>query len=140
MLAHLEVQKNPILQNHKQYGVDRAFANTLGSSCFLVTVDSTTSISADMELELAGDPSIKFEVIEVVTSTNQILVLSKNNYTITTSSGFYNRTYDLTYAVSTVNASPTINKFSGEMIYIDNRTKVSYSDQQLITIRTVIKL
>ena len=75
-----------------------------------------------------------------MSSTKQVLVLSKNNYTITTSSGLYNRTNDLTYSVSAVNASPTINKFSGEMIYIDNRTKVSYSDQQLITIRTVIKL
>ena len=129
-----------IIKDPKQYGVDRAFANTLGSSCFLVTLDSVTSISSDSELELSGDPSIKFEVIEVVSSTKQVLVLSKNNYTITTTSGFYNRTNDLTYNVSAVNASPTINKFSGEMIYIDNRTKVSYSDQQLITIRTVIKL
>lgn len=129
-----------IIKDPKQNGADRAFANTLGSSCFLVTLDSVTSINSDSELELSGDPSIKFEVIEVVSSTKQVLLLSKNNYTITTTSGFYNRANDLTYDVSTVDASPTINKFSGEMIYIDNRTKVSYSDQQLITIRTVIKL
>lgn len=129
-----------IIKNPKQNGNEQAFANTLGSTCFLVTLDSITSISADSELELSGDPSIKFEVIEVISSTNQILVLSKNNYSLTASSSFYNRNYDMTYQVSTVDASPTINKFSGEMIYIDNRTKVSYSDQQLITIRTVIKL
>ena len=46
----------------------------------------------------------------------------------------------LSQTISTVNAVPTINKFSGDMIFIDNRTKISYSDQQLISIRTVIKL
>ena len=67
-------------------------------------------------------------------------MVSKNNYTITTADSLYNRGNDLTYTVSTINALPTINKFSGDMIYIDNRTKISYSDQQLVTIRTVIKL
>ena len=129
-----------IIKDPKQYGADRAFANTLGSSCFLITLDSITSITSDSELELSGDPSILFEVIEVLTDTDQILVLSKNNHTITTSDSLYNRSYDLTYNTTSVDASPTINKFSGEMIFIDNRTKVSYSDQQLITIRTVIKL
>lgn len=129
-----------IIKDPKQYGADRAFANTLGSACFLITLDSVTSISSDSELELSGDPSVLFEVIEVVAETDQILVLSKNNHTITTSDSLYNRDFDTTYGVTNVDASPTINKFSGEMIYIDNRTKVSYSDQQLITIRTVIKL
>lgn len=129
-----------ILKDVKQYGNDRAFANITGSSCFLVTLDSVTNISADTNLELSTNPTITFEVVQVVSSTNQILVLSKNNYDITTSTNFYNRDFDTTYDVSSVDASPTINKFSGEMIFIDNRTKVSYSDQQLVTIRTVIKL
>lgn len=129
-----------IIKNPTQFGNEKAFANTLGSTCFLVTLDSTTNITSDIVLELSSDPTIKFEVIEVVSSTNQILVLSKNNFTITTSTNFYNRDFDTTYDVSSVNASPTINKFSGEMIFIDNRTKVSYSDQQLVTVRTVIKL
>jgi hypothetical protein len=89
---------------------------------------------------LSGDPTKLFEVVEVVSSSNQILVLSKNNYTLTTSSSFYKRSIDTTFTISTVNAVPTINKFSGDMIFIDNRTKISYSDQQLISIRTVIKL
>ena len=129
-----------IIKDIKQYGNGKAFANTLGSSCFLVTLNSVANINADDELELSGDPNKLFEVVEVVASSNQILVLSKNNFTLSTSSGLYKRLLDTTYTVSSVNQLPTINKFSGEMIYIDNRTKVSYSDQQLVTIRTVIKL
>ena len=67
-------------------------------------------------------------------------MVSKNNYAITTADSLYNRDYALTYSISSVDLLPTINKFSGDMIYIDNRTKISYSDQQLVTIRTVIKL
>lgn len=129
-----------IIKDPKQYGVERAFANTVGSSCFLVTLDSVNNITADSQLELSTDPSKLFEVIEVVSSTNQILVLSKNNFTLTVSNNLYKRSTDTTYDISSIDALPTINKFSGDMIYIDNRTKISYSDQQLITIRTVIKL
>jgi hypothetical protein len=129
-----------IIKDPKQYGNSKAFANTSGSSCFLVTLNSVASISADDQLELSGDPTKLFEVVEVVSSSNQILVLSKNNYTLTTSSSFYKRSIDTTFTISAVNAVPTINKFSGDMIFIDNRTKISYSDQQLISIRTVIKL
>lgn len=129
-----------IIKDPKQYGNERAFANALGSSCFLVTLDSVNNITADSQLELSLDPSKLFEVIEVVSSTKQILVLGKNNYELTTSNTLYKRSTDTTYSITSINALPTINKFSGDMIYIDNRTRISYSDQQLITIRTVIKL
>ena len=129
-----------IIKDIKRFGNGRAFANTLGSSCFLVTANSITNINADDELELSGDPSKLFEVVEVVASSNKILVLSKNNFTLLSSSSLYKRSIDTTYALTAINQLPTINKFSGEMIFIDNRTKVSYSDQQLVTVRTVIKL
>ena len=50
------------------------------------------------------------------------------------------QTSNLNYTVSVINKTPDINKFSGDMLYIDNRTAVSYSAQQLVTLRTVIKL
>ena len=129
-----------IIKDPKQYGNGKSFANALGSSCFLVTLNSVSSISSDDILELSGDPEKLFEVVEVIAPSNQLLVLSKNNFTLTTTSGLYKRSIDTTFTISSINALPTINKFSGDMIYIDNRTKVSYSDQQLISIRTVIKL
>lgn len=129
-----------IIKDPLKYNSNGLFANTLGSSCFLANLSSTTSIIADMTLELAGNQKKLFEVVQVITSTNQVLMVSKNNYTITTADSLYNRGNDLTYTITSIDALPTINKFSGDMIYIDNRTKISYSDQQLVTIRTVIKL
>jgi len=129
-----------IIKDPKQYGNEKAFANIVGSSCFLITLDSVNNITADSQLELSTDSTKLFEVVEVVSSTKQILVLSKNNFQLTAVNNLYQRNTDTTYDISSIDALPTINKFSGDMIYIDNRTKLSYSDQQLITIRTVIKL
>jgi len=47
---------------------------------------------------------------------------------------------DTDYTVVSIDKLPNINKFSGELLYIDNRTSVSYSQDQLIKFRTIIEL
>ena len=47
---------------------------------------------------------------------------------------------DTDYTVVSIDKVPSINKFSGELLYIDNRTSVSYSEDQLIKFRTIIEL
>ena len=44
------------------------------------------------------------------------------------------------FVVSSVDATPDINKFSGDLLYIDNRTATSFTDEQLVTLRAIIKL
>ena len=44
------------------------------------------------------------------------------------------------FTITSINNLPSINKFSGDLIFIDNRTKVSYSDQQLVTLKTLLRL
>lgn len=129
-----------ILKDLKQFGNKRAFANTLGTPCFLVTLDTVSGLTSDMDLQLVSDTTRKFEIIEVVSSTKKVLLLSKNNYTLQATDTLSDPDTSSTYVVSTVDNLPTINKFTGELIFIDNRTKVSYSDDQLVTLRTVIKL
>jgi hypothetical protein len=130
-----------IVKDLKQYGNERAFANVIGSACFLVTVDTVSGLERDTVLTLTvGTDKRYFEVVEIVPSSSQLLLQNKNNHVITTSDSFTDPTSNLNYAVTDVTTSPTINKFSGDLLYIDNRTSVSYSEQQLVTLRTVIKL
>ena len=130
-----------IVKDLKQYGNERAFANVIGSACFLVTVDTVSGLERDTVLTLTvGTNKRYFEVVEIVPSSSQLLLQNKNNHVITTSDSFTDPTSNLNYAVTDVTTSPTINKFSGDLLYIDNRTSVSYSEQQLVTLRTVIKL
>ena len=46
----------------------------------------------------------------------------------------------VTYTVVSLNQVPDVDVFSGDLLYIDNRTSVSHSEQQLVTLRTIIKL
>ena len=130
-----------IIKDLKQYGNERAFANVIGSACYLVTLDTTVGLERDTVLtHVAGASKRYFEVVEVVPASNQILVQNKNNHDVTTGDVLTDETSDLDYAITDLTISPTINKFSGDLLYIDNRTSVSYSEQQLVTLRTVIKL
>jgi hypothetical protein len=130
-----------IVKDLKQFGNERAFANVIGSACYLVTLDTTAGLERDTILtHVAGSSKRYFEVVEIVPSSNQILVLNKNNHDVSTGDVLTDETSDLDYAITDLTISPTINKFSGDLLYIDNRTSVSYSEQQLVTLRTVIKL
>lgn len=134
-----------LIKNIKQFGNERTFANVNGTTCFLVTSNTLTNslaqlIEPDTVLELFSDRTRKFEVVETVTSNNRMLLTSLNNYNLLSTDVLYDPITDSSFPLQSVNAQPTINKFSGDLIFIDNRTKVSYSDQQLVTLRTTIKL
>ena len=129
-----------IIKDINKFGSDDVYSNITGSSCYLVTVDSVGSLARDTELTLSGNTSRVFEVIETVPATNQILINNKNNYPIAADNVLVDALSNTNYTITTVDNTPGINKFSGDLLYIDNRTTVSYSDQQLVTLRTIIRL
>lgn len=134
-----------IIKNLKQFANSRTFANVTGTSCYLVTLSTLSlstgnTLSSDTVLELVSDTSRNFEVIEVIVPNNQVLLLDKNNYLVKVGDTLNDNFTDSNFVVTSVDKYPSIDKFSGEMIFIDNRTSISYSDQQLVTFRTVITL
>ena len=140
-----------IIKDIKVYGAEqayappansgRAFANISGSSCYLLTLDTVSGLAADTLLQHSmGNSTLDLEVVEVISSTNQILLMYKDTHDLAVGDILLDTITDTEYTIDTINAEPTINKFSGDMLYIDNRTAVTYSAQQLVTLRTVIKL
>ena len=129
-----------IIKDIKKFSSDDVYSNIIGSSCFLVTVNSVGSLASDTVLSLSDNTSKKFEVIETVPATNQILINNKNNYSIVATNVLVDALSNTNYAITAVSNTPSINKFSGDLLYIDNRTTVSYSDQQLVTLKTIIRL
>jgi hypothetical protein len=67
-------------------------------------------------------------------------VLSKNNYSLAENEILVNSSTEDEFTVESIDETPDINKFTGDLIFIDNRTSISYSDQQLIALRTTIQL
>lgn len=135
-----------IIKDIKQFGNQRAFANATGTPCFLVTLNTLTdllsnTLADDTILELtSGNTLRQFEVVETRSANTQALLTSLNNYTLTIGDVLNEPITDSNFTVITVDQPPTINKFSGDLLYIDNRTSISYSDNQLVTLRTVLRL
>lgn len=135
-----------IIKDIEQFGSKKNFANVIGTPCYLVTLDTVTdslsnTLARDTVLELVSSNATRqFEVVEVISANTQVLLTSLNNYAITAGDVLTEPNTISTFTVSSVDAQPTINKFSGDLLYIDNRTSVSYSDEQLVTLRTILKL
>lgn len=127
-----------IIKDVTKFNSNDAFTSSLGSACYLITLSSVTNISKDTKLTIVGNTSKEFDVVEV--SGSQVLLIDKNNYGLTTSYQLYEANTATTYSITSIDESPDINKFTGDFLFVDNRTSVSYSDQQLVTLRTTIKL
>ena len=133
-----------IIKDIEQSGNKKAFANTTGTPTFLVTMDTVTDdtgnvVANDTVLELK-DTDRRFEVVQTVSSDKQFLLTSLNNHTLASSDVLTDVSTASDFTVQTVNATPDINKFSGDLLFIDNRTSVSFTDEQLVTLRTILKL
>ena len=134
-----------LIKDIKQYSNSRAFANVTGTPCFLVTTNTVTlstgnTLARDAVLNLVSDTERQFEVVEVVAGNTQILLTSLDNYQLAATDVLNDPVTDTNFTIQTIDRYPSINKFTGDLLFIDNRTSVSYSDQQLVTLRTVIKL
>ena len=141
VLVQNDYRQFGILRDLKKFTNDQAYANVIGSACYLVTTNTVTGLTRDDTLTITvSGIDREFEVVEIISASNQLLLQNKNNYTLTVGSVLTDQTSNLNYTVSVIDKTPDINKFSGDLLYIDNRTAVSYSEQQLVTLRTVLKL
>lgn len=140
-----------IIKDLKVYGAGQMYASSLnsgrsytgvtGSACYLLTLDTVSGLVADTVLQHAmGGSTRNLEVVEVIASTNQVLLTYKDTHDLAVGDTLIDTTSNTTYTIDVIDAEPDINKFSGDLLYIDNRTAVSHSGQQLVTLRTVIKL
>lgn len=135
-----DYRQTGLIKNIKKFDTRQAFTGLSGSACYLVTLDSVSNLAQDDVLILTdGDgQSREFEIVEVVPSTAQVLLNNRTNFNLANSNVLVSSTLT-NYTVQNINEEPDINKFSGDLLYIDNRTSVSYSDNQLVTLRTIIQ-
>lgn len=128
-----------IIKNLKEYNSTRTFTAIRGTATYLLTLDTVSGLTSDLELEhYAGSLTKKFNVVTVVASSNQVIIQDLNNHDIEINDVLVDPLTAIPYTVLNIDDSPDINKFSGKLLYIDNRTTVSHSDQQLVTLRTII--
>lgn len=159
MVSRLSLEKNKgvqttndyrqitIIKNLKEYASDTYYRNSIGSSCILSICDidnsSNTSTYGNLQLDdtLYIDQFKSFTLVEKAIINNKYyLVLQVNdNYVPASGATFYKIDGDNTYIISESSIElPDIDKYSGEMLYIDNRTKFTSSEEQSIVTTTLI--
>ncbi len=131
-----------LIRNVEKFGDRDLFSNVIGSACYLITLDSTDNLEEDLELSLQlslqSDNTISFSVITII--DDQILITNNNNHTLTTDDILVVEETNDTYQVLAIDKTPDINKFSGILMTIDNRSSTAYTEQQMVTLKSVIKL
>lgn len=128
-----------IVKNIKEHDSTRTYTGIRGTATYLLTLDTVAGLTPDLLLEhYADDLTKKFNVVTVLPSTKQVIIQNMNNHAIEKNDVLVDILTALPYIVVSVDDEPDINKFSGKLLYVDNRTTVSHSDQQLVTLRTII--
>jgi hypothetical protein len=124
-----------IIKRPRIYGSTADYTATAGSTCWVVSgVANTTLFPADALIYMVGSGAR----YRIVTNNGAALLLqSLDNSSPITGTTFVNDRGDL-FTCSAVTA-PTVDKYSGDMLFIDNRAAFTPTADQTITMRTVIK-
>lgn len=133
-----------ILKNPKAYGVDNFYKKSTGTACVLVTAGgSSSNVSAynaynqyDV-LTLSSNVTKQYTIIDKYYDGGKyyLLLQSNDNYTLTAGNTLVKDSNSI--SISSV-TPPDFNKYSGEMLYIDNRLKFASTDEQTIVTTTLI--
>lgn len=140
-----------ILKNPLRYGIEEYYRNATGSGCVLLSVDKTTENTATYDIlvdnaELiasVGVSNYKFILVhkfnDIVENKLKLLLKPIDNYIpLVGQSLNYIANGTNNFISPSLVTPPTFNKFSGEMLYIDNRVAFNPSPEQAVTITTLI--
>jgi len=109
--------------------------SALASACYVATgyVD-TAAMKQDMLLTV-GDEARRFRIVSL--TTTGMLLQSLDNYVPVVGTVFVNPDGQ-TFAASGITA-PSADKYSGHILFIDNKQAFTPTADQTVTLRTVIK-
>jgi hypothetical protein len=140
-----------IIKDMEKYGSDFYFTSATGSACAVIKFEKSPAnttvfglIEQDDVLYLASDTNKYVTVLEKVTDPDYfvLLVSLDTNYLPTTGVAMRKVESSTLFYDITVNSvvQPTVDKYSGQMLYLDNRTPFVSSDEQTVAVNTLITL
>jgi len=139
-----------IIKNPKEYSSDSFFRKAVGSSCLVFTSEVNATNTAtysllvkDDILYLSSDSVKTFTLIEKTQIDNKYYLVAQinNNFKQLPSQGstLYKNVGNSTASISVTSVEvPDYNKYSGELLYIDNRVKFVSSEDQTVAVSTLI--
>jgi hypothetical protein len=122
--------KNPFTFNNLTY-----YRGQVGTSCVKVT--STINLN-HFDLDEEVYPTSRSKKYRIIALDTQGVILQTMDNDIPQVSDVFRNAHGDTFIVNGVTL-PEFNKFSGEVLYIDNRGSFTPTDEQTISIKTVIR-
>lgn len=124
-----------IIKNPRQFGSYGNLKSSLASACYVLIGSVSDSFTPDMLIRLGTATGPRFRIVSK-TSTG-MLVQSIDNAVPTVGAIFLNPSA-VTFSAAGVTA-PTADKYSGQLLFIDNKQAFTPTADQTVTLRTVIK-
>ena len=123
-----------ILKNPTQFDSTQLFFGKNGSSCY--SADVTISNGTVVEDMILTDNSSNQYVV-IAKSSTSLLLLPKDNSILTTGITLTNGI--ISVVITAINLEPTIDRYSGDLLYIDNRAAFYQTEDQTVTLQTILK-
>ena len=124
-----------IIKNPRQFGAYGNLASSLASACYVVTAFiDTTNFTQDMTVTLGDANGPVFRIVAL--TTTGALVQSLDNAVPVVGNVFINAAGN-TFSASGV-TPPSADKYSGHLLFIDNKIAFTPTADQNVTLRTVI--
>ena len=137
LIVNNEYRQVGIVKGPTQFGIASPFLNDLGSACYLFNFTNAVDVTKFLpDATLTQNSTGKVFRIVSITGT-QMIVQSHLNFVpivgeiLTTVAG------DSITPISIVN--PSIDKYSGALLFIDNRNAFITTTQQSVSLRTVVQ-
>lgn len=132
-----DYRKAGLLKNIREFGTTNRFNQDVGSGCVLITGNFDVSkLEYDQLLVMANATYKNYRIVEF--NSTQILVSVFNNFTI--SPGDVLLTPEGYPVVADSVTERTIDQFSGDFLFLSVREPFAPSEEQIITIRTVLTI
>lgn len=124
-----------LIKNPRKFGAYGNLVSNLASACYVITgtIDINNFVQ-DMQVNLGSATGPLFRIVALTTTA--VLVQSLDNTVPVVGSVFINAVGN-TFSASGVTA-PTVDKYSGNLLFIDNKVAFTPTADQNVTLRTVI--
>ena len=125
-----------IIKNPRQYNSVSSLTSNLASACYVVSGNiSTQNFTQDMLIRQNGLDGRRYRIVAL--NTTSALIQSIDNDVPVIGSIMINANSN-TFTVTGV-TSPTVDKYSGDLLFIDNKQAFTPTEDETVILRTVIK-
>lgn len=129
-----------VIKNPRRYSSTQNLTSIIASGCWAIGANSSTSFfTQDMLLTVATEGVDSGKRFRIVTNTGTAMLLQSLDNASPYAGMVLVNDNNQTITVDAVTA-PTVDKYSGDLLFIDNNQAFTPTDEQFITLRTVITM